>query len=64
MRLIRDAGGVPVIAHPATRGREPNVSEKGFAALVDAGLMGVEIDHRENTPPVPRASASWPRSTT
>nr|BFF14714.1 hypothetical protein GCM10025699_60170 [Microbacterium flavescens] len=38
-----------MIAHPATRGREPNVSEKGFAALVEAGLMGVEIRHRENT---------------
>ncbi|GAA0957048.1 PHP domain-containing protein [Frigoribacterium faeni] len=49
VRLIREAGGVPVIAHPATRGREPNVSEKGFAALVEAGLMGVEIRHRENT---------------
>jgi predicted metal-dependent phosphoesterase TrpH len=49
IRLIREAGGVPVIAHPATRGREPNVSEKGFASLVEAGLMGVEIAHRENT---------------
>ncbi|MGY3261987.1 putative metal-dependent phosphoesterase TrpH [Frigoribacterium sp. 2355] len=49
VRLIREAGGVPVIAHPATRGREPNVSSEGFEALVDAGLLGVEIDHRENT---------------
>jgi predicted metal-dependent phosphoesterase TrpH len=49
VRLIREAGGVPVIAHPATRGREPNVSSEGFAALVDAGLLGVEVDHRENT---------------
>ncbi|WP_354593526.1 PHP domain-containing protein [Frigoribacterium sp. PvP054] len=50
VRLIREAGGVPVIAHPATRGREPNVSSEGFEALVDAGLLGVEVDHRENTP--------------
>ena len=39
-----------MIAHPATRGREPNVSSEGFEALVDAGLLGVEVDHRENTP--------------
>ncbi|WP_423923200.1 PHP domain-containing protein [Frigoribacterium sp. 2-23] len=49
IRLIREAGGVPVIAHPATRGREPNVSVESFARLVDAGLLGVEIAHRENT---------------
>lgn len=49
VRLIREAGGVPVIAHPATRGREPNVSSESFAALVEAGLLGVEVDHRENT---------------
>jgi len=50
VRLIREAGGVPVIAHPATRGREPNISVEGFEALVEAGLLGVEVDHRENTP--------------
>jgi len=50
VRLIRAAGGVPVIAHPATHGRDPNISERSFLELVDAGLLGVEVRHRENTP--------------
>lgn len=48
--LIRAAGGVPVIAHPGTRGAENVIIEKNLAALVDAGLFGLEIYHRENTP--------------
>lgn len=48
--LIRAAGGVPVMAHPGTRGAESVISEENMAALVDAGLFGLEIHHRENTP--------------
>ena len=47
--LIRGAGGVPVLAHPATRGRDSVLEEHYLASLVEAGLAGVEIDHRENT---------------
>jgi sugar phosphate isomerase/epimerase len=47
--MVRAAGGVPVLAHPATRGRGAVVPEDRLAALVDAGLFGVEIEHRENT---------------
>ena len=49
VRLIREAGGVPVIAHPATRGRSTNIPERAVDELVEAGLMGVESAHRENT---------------
>jgi len=49
VRLVRAAGGVPVLAHPATRGRSAVVPEDRLALLVDAGLFGLEIDHRENT---------------
>lgn len=49
VRLIRAAGGVPVLAHPATRGRDRVVQEDYLDRLVDAGLFGLEIDHRENT---------------
>lgn len=49
-KLIRAAGGVPVMAHPGTRGAENVVSEKSMAALVSAGLIGLEVHHRENTP--------------
>lgn len=49
IRLVRAAGGVPVIAHPATRGRAAVLPEDYLAELVDAGLFGLEIEHRENT---------------
>ncbi|THG28491.1 PHP domain-containing protein [Naasia lichenicola] len=49
VRLIRAAGGVPVIAHPAvSRDRLPPVDY--LAELVDAGLFGVEARHRDNSP--------------
>ncbi len=50
VRLVVAAGGVPVIAHPATRSRADVQLDEEFDALVDAGLFGLEIDHRENTP--------------
>ncbi|WP_022886211.1 PHP domain-containing protein [Glaciibacter superstes] len=50
IQLVRAAGGVPVLAHPATRGAAELVPEKRLAKLVDAGLFGLELDHRENKP--------------
>lgn len=50
VRLIVAAGGVPVIAHPGASGRDRVLSEAAVAELVDAGLFGLERDHRENTP--------------
>lgn len=50
VRLVVAAGGVPVIAHPATRSRADMQLEPVIGELVDAGLFGLEIDHRENTP--------------
>lgn len=48
VRLVRAAGGVPVIAHPATSTRGITI-ESMLPDLVDAGLFGVEVEHRENT---------------
>ena len=50
VRMIAAAGGAPVLAHPATRGREAVVDERSLAQLVEAGLVGLEVGHRENTP--------------
>jgi len=50
VRLVRAAGGVPVIAHPATRGVADVIPEAQLAELVDAGLFGLELEHRENRP--------------
>ncbi|MRG60761.1 PHP domain-containing protein [Agromyces sp. CFH 90414] len=48
VRLIRAAGGVPVLAHPGTRGAERVIPESRLAQLVEAGLFGLEVDHPEN----------------
>lgn len=48
VELVRAAGGVPVFAHPvaASRGRivDGGVTEE----MIAAGLLGLEIDHRDN----------------
>jgi predicted metal-dependent phosphoesterase TrpH len=50
VRMIVAAGGVPVLAHPATHGRWRALEDGAIADLVDAGLAGLEIDHRDNSP--------------
>lgn len=48
VRLLTDAGGVAIIAHPVT-GRDRMMPAAYLERLIDAGLGGFEIDHRENT---------------
>ncbi|MSR98144.1 PHP domain-containing protein [Arthrobacter sp. BL-252-APC-1A] len=48
VRLIRDAGGVPVFAHPEASARGRVVGERTYLEMIDAGLAGVEIEHRDN----------------
>lgn len=50
VRLITNAGGVAVIAHPGARGPQRVLSDARMRALVDAGLFGLELDHRDNPP--------------
>ncbi|UCR89062.1 PHP domain-containing protein [Mycetocola spongiae] len=47
--LIRAAGGVPVIAHPATGSRGNLIPEEIVVQMIEAGLAGLEVEHRENT---------------
>lgn len=49
VRLITEAGGVAIIAHPVTSGRDSLMPEPYIERLIEAGLGGFEIDHRENT---------------
>jgi predicted metal-dependent phosphoesterase TrpH len=49
VRLITQAGGVAIIAHPATAGRDRMMPVPFIERLVAAGLGGFEIEHRENT---------------
>jgi predicted metal-dependent phosphoesterase TrpH len=49
VRLITEAGGVAIIAHPATSGRDRMMPVPFVEQLIAAGLGGFEIEHRENT---------------
>lgn len=48
VRLIRDAGGVAVFAHPFAELRGQVVPESAIAELAAAGLAGVEVDHMDH----------------
>ncbi len=50
VRIIVEAGGVPVIAHPGARGPQRVLDDAEIRRLVDAGLAGLEIEHRDNPP--------------
>lgn len=61
IRLIRRAGGVPIIAHPLSRGKGPEVGQamprEHFEEMIAAGLAGFEVDHRD----VPEHAQKWLR---
>jgi hypothetical protein len=48
VRMIRAAGGVPVLAHPGASSRGRVVSDEVVRELAAAGLAGLEVDHRDN----------------
>lgn len=48
-RALREAGGVPVFAHPGADARGRIVSDAVIEAMADAGLVGLEIDHRDHS---------------
>ncbi|WP_030781117.1 PHP domain-containing protein [Streptomyces sp. NRRL S-920] len=50
IRLVKAAGGVTVLAHPAAVKRGRVVPEDAIAALAAAGLDGVEVDHMDHAP--------------
>lgn len=49
VRMVRAAGGVPVLAHAAARRRGPVVAPAVIAELAAEGLAGVEVDHPDHT---------------
>jgi len=59
IEIVLNAGGVPIIAHPLT-GIGPNADRgdlplEHFEALIEAGLAGFEVYHRE----VPGLAQEW-----
>ena len=49
VRMIVAAGGVPVLAHPATYGKYRPMDDRVIRELTDEGLFGLELHHRDNT---------------
>jgi 3',5'-nucleoside bisphosphate phosphatase len=50
VRLVTEAGGVAVFAHPLARRRGRVVGDDAVVAMVGAGLAGLEVDHPDHTP--------------
>ena len=50
VELVVAAGGVPVLAHPGGRGPDRLFNDKRIRQMVDAGLAGIEVGHRDNPP--------------
>ena len=50
VRCVRQAGGVPVLAHPRARKRQRLLPEATIADMTAAGLFGIERDHRDHGP--------------
>ncbi|MCU1432078.1 MAG: phosphatase [Actinotalea sp.] len=46
--LVRAAGGVPVMAHPAAAARGRVVAARVIEEMADAGLAGLEVHHRDH----------------
>lgn len=57
IEVVVQAGGVPILAHPFTDARSGAIAHdqgedallRDYEVFVNAGLQGLEIDHRENT---------------
>ncbi|MEU5464332.1 PHP domain-containing protein [Streptomyces althioticus] len=50
VRLVKNAGGVAVFAHPAAVKRGRTVPDSAIAELARAGLDGIEVDHMDHDP--------------
>ena len=50
IRAIRSAGGVAVIAHAFASHRGKILVSDDFEELYEAGLNGIEVDHRDHSP--------------
>lgn len=59
IKLIRDAGGVPIMAHPLidfpAGASAADLPHEHFEQFIQAGIMGFEVDHRS----VPPLAKKW-----
>jgi len=54
IRLVRAAGGVPVLAHPGAGRGGLLIDRARLAELAEAGLFGLEVDHPDHDTPTRR----------
>ena len=50
IRIVDEAGGVTVLAHPWGRHGADSMPEVGITELAGLGLSGLEVDHQDHTP--------------
>lgn len=62
IELIKQAGGVAVIAHPMASHRGRVISDETFGSIINAGLDGIEIDHRDHNPDEKKALINLAKS--
>ncbi|WP_041939256.1 MULTISPECIES: PHP domain-containing protein [Frankia] len=48
IELVRDAGGVPILAHPFGEARGAGLTGEHLEQMARAGLAGLEVDHPEH----------------
>jgi predicted metal-dependent phosphoesterase TrpH len=50
VRVVGEAGGVTVLAHPWGRHGPQSMPEEAIAELASLGLAGLEVDHQDHAP--------------
>jgi predicted metal-dependent phosphoesterase TrpH len=50
IRIVEEAGGVAVLAHPWGRHGPGSMPEGAITELAGLGLAGLEVDHQDHTP--------------
>jgi predicted metal-dependent phosphoesterase TrpH len=50
VRVVDEAGGVSVIAHPWGRHGPESMTQSALTQLAGLGLAGIEVDHQDHTP--------------
>lgn len=50
VRIVAEAGGAAVIAHPWSRSSRAVLGREALAGLASAGLVGIEVDHQDHAP--------------
>jgi predicted metal-dependent phosphoesterase TrpH len=50
VRLIRESGGLCVLAHPGMWGDQTSVPDELIEAMAAAGMVGLEVDHTDHSP--------------